>query len=527
MTTAVKSDFGKLRSFFWPIHGHEIKKVLPMFLMLFCINFNYTILRDTKDAIVVNAPGSGAEIIPFLKMYGTVPCAFIFMMIYMKLSNILSRESLFVATLAPFLIFFGLFATVLYPNRDLIHFSASADWLLEHLPAGASGLVAAYRNWTYSLFYIAAELWGSVALSLLFWGFANEITQVNEAKRFYALFLLGAQVAMMISGPTIVWIGQMRTSLPPNVDAWGVALNYLMGFVIVLGLGTIALHHYVRKYVITDPRFFDPTKIKAKKKKTKMGIFESISFLARSRYIACLAVIVLSYGVCINLVEVIWKSQIKLQYPTENEYLEFMGWFSTGTGVATFLMLLFVSSNVVRRYGWLVAALVTPVVLALTGTGFFSFVLFKESLAGFFTTVLSPLHLAVLFGAAQNIMSKSSKYSLFDPTKEMAYIPLDDETKTKGKAAVDVLGARLGKFGGSLIFQGLLIFVGPLAILPPYAFGIMLVVVSGWLVAVFALSKQFNSLMAKREQEEEAKKETEAAAVQSEQVAPAANKAAG
>ena len=33
----------------------------------FAVLFNYTILRDTKDVLVVTAPGSGAEIIPFLK----------------------------------------------------------------------------------------------------------------------------------------------------------------------------------------------------------------------------------------------------------------------------------------------------------------------------------------------------------------------------------------------------------------------------------------------------------------------------
>ena len=42
---------------------------------------------------------------------------------------------------------------------------------------------------------------------------------------------------------------------------------------------------------------------------------------------------------------------------------------------------------------------------------------------------LTPLMAAVLVGAAQNVFSKSSKYSLFDPCKEMAYIPLDQETQ--------------------------------------------------------------------------------------------------
>jgi len=42
---------------------------------------------------------------------------------------------------------------------------------------------------------------------------------------------------------------------------------------------------------------------------------------------------------------------------------------------------------------------------------------------------LTPLLAAVYVGALQNIFNKSAKYSLFDPCKEMAYIPLDEDTK--------------------------------------------------------------------------------------------------
>jgi AAA family ATP:ADP antiporter len=181
-----------------------------------------------------------------------------------------------------------------------------------------------------------------------------------------------------------------------------------------------------------------------------------------------------------------------------------MGAFSTVVGIVTVLMMLFVGGNAMRR-GWGFAAIITPIVLMLTGAAFFSFVLFQDALMGmvawFGTT---PLYLAVMFGAAQNIMSKSCKYSLFDPTKEMAYIPLDPDSKTKGKAAIDVVGARLGKSGGSLIQQFLLVAVGSVGAMAPYVAILMCAIVGVWIVAVRALNKQFSALTAEREAEKAA-----------------------
>jgi AAA family ATP:ADP antiporter len=511
MAEVTQKQFGKLRSFFWPIHGYELKKVVPLLLMFLCVSFNYTILRDAKDALIVTAAGSGAEAIPFLKLYFVVPIAVVFMIIYAKLSNVLSKQQLFYAAIVPFLVFFGLFAAVIYPLRDVLHPTHSADWLQSHLPSGLMGFVAIYRNWSYGLFYVMSELWGSVALSLVLWGFVNDITRVTEAKRFYTLLGLGANVALLLSGPLIMYFANVRSKLPAGVDAWGVTLNYLMSAVVVAGIILLGTYSWMQKNVLTDPRFYNPNELKKKsKEKPKMGMVESFKFLAKSKYLGCLALLVFAYGVSINIVEVTWKSQLKLQYPNANDYVHFMGMFSTVTGAMTIFMMLFVGGNLLRSKGWTFTALLTPVMILITGTLFFTFVIFKAKLGAMVALMgTTPLMLAVIFGMAQNILSKSSKYSMFDPTKEMAYIPLDPESKVKGKAAIDVVGARLGKSGGSFIQQILLVIFGSLSAITPYIAVILFAIVIAWIVAGKSLGKQFEKLS--HEQEEERKADALAA----------------
>lgn len=519
MANVTDKPFGKLRSFFWPIYSYELKKIVPLLLMFLCVSFNYTILRDAKDALIVTAPGSGAEAIPFLKVWCVVPFAIVFMVIYAKLSNVLSKQRLFYASIVPFLVFFGLFAAVIYPLRDVLHPTQSADWLQNHLSSGFMGLVAIYRNWSYALFYVMSELWGSVALSLVLWGFVNDITRVSEAKRFYTLLGLGANVALLISGPLIMHFAKVRANLPANVDAWGLTLNYLMASVVVSGIVLMLTYAWMQKNVLTDPRFYDAGDVKKRKDKPKMGLVESFKFLAKSKYLGCLALLVFAYGISINIIEVTWKGQLKLQYPNTNDYVAFMGMFSTVTGAMTIFMMLFVGGNLLRKKGWTFTALLTPVMILVTGTLFFTFVIFKSSLSPLTALLgVTPLMLAVVFGMMQNILSKSSKYSMFDPTKEMAYIPLDQESKVKGKAAIDVVGARMGKSGGSLLQQILIVAFGSLSAITPYVAIILFVIVISWISAGKSLGKMFDKLTYEQEQE---KKAEEALVTQSAQAEPA------
>lgn len=152
-------EFTGWRAALWPIHGYELKKFLPLAFIMFCLLFNYTILRDTKDTLVVNSAGAGA--ITFLKLYCVTPAAILFVIIYAKLTNALKRETVFYAVVTPFLVFFGAFAFFIYPNLSLVHPSAETVQALHQAYPRMSGFIDLYAYWAYSLFYVLSEIWGS------------------------------------------------------------------------------------------------------------------------------------------------------------------------------------------------------------------------------------------------------------------------------------------------------------------------------------------------------------------------------
>jgi AAA family ATP:ADP antiporter len=503
-TEKSKSFAAKARDLLWPIYGDEHKIWLPMASMVGLILFNYTVARNVKDGLVVTATGS-SEIIPYLKTTLVLPAAFVFFFIYAKLAGLLKKQTLFYTIIGAFIAFFVLFAAVLYPLHDYLHPKESADALQAMLPAGLKGLVDVYRVWTFSLFYTMSELWGVAVSALMFWQFANDVIRVKEAKRFYAHFYLLANVFVAFSGVVVNRLSQVQQGLPEGVDPWGVSINYLTMVLSFCGLLVLGIYYYLNKFIFNEAylaKVAIERSAKPKKQKLKMSVMESIKHLSRSKYLGLIALLVICYGVTINLVEVTWKGQVGRQFTTGNEYTAFMGYLSGSTGIAT-IIAIFVGSILVRTLGWRFAALMTPLVLGGTGLLFFMCIITPEIVSPLGLMFgISPLLLGVIIGLSQNVLSKSIKYALFDPTKEMAYIPLDDESKMRGKAAVDVVANRFGKSGGGYIQIALLTLIGPLSEIVPYLAVIFAGFITLWIVAVFALSTKFAA--ACREQGENA-----------------------
>jgi AAA family ATP:ADP antiporter len=492
-----RKEFGKLRSFLWPIYRDELAKFIPMFIIFFFVGLNYTLLRITKDTLVVTAPASGAEALPFIKVWAIVPMAFLFTFIFTRVSNRFTREQTFYWMMSIFVAFFVFFTFVLYPYQNALHPHKLADKVQSYLPLGCQGLIAMFRNWTFTSYYVMSEMWSTIIMTVLAWGFANEVTSVSDAKRFYGLFGLALNLSTIAAGVAGASLAGyvFNPNIPFGANGWDQSLFFLNMLIIVSGLICMACFRYIH---LKNGGYNSPTyKAHQTESKIKMGMRKNFSYLAKSKYLVCIALIVVTYNIAINLIEVVWKDQVKELYPNPGDFGAYMSNVLTVIGIVATVISLFVGT-VIRKLNWTKSALISPVILLTTGIAFFSFLLLKDTpgiskFTAFFGT--TPLALGVFFGSMQNVFARVSKYTFFDATKELAFIPLSKESKLKGKAAIDGVGSRLGKSGGSVIHQGLLVVFGTVALSSPVVAGLLFAVIGGWIVAVRSLGKQFNSLV--------------------------------
>jgi ATP:ADP antiporter, AAA family len=499
MTQATAPEFGRVRGYFWPIRSRELRKFIPMLLMAFCIGFAYHILRNMKDSLLVTAPSSGAEVIPFVKVWAMFPLAILVTAIFIKLSHRVSAQRVFYTVLSGFLIYFVVFAFILYPLQDYLHPHDLMDWLQARLPEGLKGFVAMLRYWTFSLFYGMCEMWGAMILTVLFWGFANNVTQVEEARRFYVLLGIGANLSSIAAGQTVCFLAgrNFNPDWPIGIDRWHQTLILLTLAVAAAGILTMLLFRWFNLHVMStgsDPAVHHNQKLE--QLKAKASIRDSFAYLFKSKYLLLVGLIVISYNVTINLTEVLWKSQMRELFPDTNAYSRYMGEVTSVTGIVSTILALAVAGNVVRRFGWTVGAIATPLMMLITSIGFFGCYLTPRDSLGVVAELLgtTPLALIVFFGSAQNCIGRSCKYTVFDATHELAFIPLPREVRTRGKAVIDGVVSRMGKSWGSVVYQVLLLFMGTFSRSAPAVSAILILILSGWSLAIRSLGRQFRQL---------------------------------
>ena len=416
------------------------KKVAPVFILFFLISFVYHILRCLKITLIVKASSSGAEAIPFLKFWFIMPSAILFTAFYVSLAKRPNRKVLIYSILGIFSAFFLIFMTFLYPNKEILYLKCFSDLLSNYLPKNLHGIIPVLYHWPETLFYVMAEMWSIIVLSILFWGFCNEITKLEDAKRFYALIALGANCAGICSGQFMQAVSNFIT------NSWSESITIFLTTVIISCVLIVIIFIKLDKPNLQNIQNIQNFKT------NKISFAESLRYIFKYKYIALLAIMVLGYNIVFNLADVLWIGQVNQRFHSHNELNNYLAQLDSLVGVFSLIIGLFIFSNLINKFGWKITALVPPIVWLTTSLCLY-IVLFTESFAG-----VELNNLILVLGTLQIAIGKAVKYCIFDQIKEITFIPLSIEHQRNSKAVIDGIISRVGKSGSSIILQGFLIF---------------------------------------------------------------------
>ncbi len=425
----------------------EIKKIIPIFSLFFFIAFVYHILRCLKITLIVKADGSGAQVIPFIKFWLVMPSAIVFTYLYAILARHNNRKILIYNILGIFSVFFILFALFLYPNKEQLRFDLLCDFLFYHLPKNFHGIIPILFHWPEAIFYIMAEMWSIIVLSILFWGFCNEITKIEDAKRFYALIALGANCAGIFSGQFMQFISKyVASSWEHSVSIFMITVISSCFFIVIIFMKLNNAHTLDTSSDIMTDQVLPRTE----KSKHKISLSESIKYIFRYKYIALLAIIVITYNIVFNLADVLWIDQLNIRFASASELNNYLAQLDFLVGIFSLIIGIFIFTNMMKKFGWTITAMMPPVVWLITSIALYS-TIFTEKFGFDLNNII------LILGTLQISLGKALKYCIFDQIKEMSFIPLSIEQQRNSKAIIDGIISRFGKSSSSIILQVILI----------------------------------------------------------------------
>ena len=202
-----------------------------------------------------------------------------------------------------------------------------------------------------TIHYILSELWGTISVSFLLWGYVNSITPRAAAKRYYGVLGLGAQAGPIAAGKLVDHIGEM---MGKGDAAFAKTIKYLNAVSLVFMALFAAGYAFMQLYVMKLPQFVDSAADGAKnKKKKKMGIMESIKYCVGNPYVLALGGMVFAYGWCMVVGELAYKEVMKLAKNGDpNGYSQMKGIESMSSSICAAFLMVFVSHNIIRLCGW-------------------------------------------------------------------------------------------------------------------------------------------------------------------------------
>ncbi|MCG7498248.1 NTP/NDP exchange transporter [Vibrio sp. Of7-15] len=443
------------------------KQFILMMTLLSCFTFNTKVLKILKDTLVVANPNLGAQLIPFLKTWALIPFTILIIYIFNKLSNRYSPLRVFQILTSAFLSFFFIYYFFLWPYTPSVLPSGAIDVVYNLLPDGLHSLGLMIEYWPISLFYVMADSWSILFISLIFWNIISQIVPPERAKETYPWFSLDIS-AIVIGFIALFFVLFEKIFLQGLDSAWSFKFSSYMALLISVCLLQLYVFSQLVKREKLPPlpsKKGEGLNVKDKKK------------LIRSPFFIGIAITVFLMEFTDALFDTIWKDVLSRAYPDPSDFSNYLSWVTAINGVLVTFTVFFISRRLLKKYSWTRVAILTPICLALTSTVFFAclfFTSFSTTLAELFS--VRPEAVIVFAGAVQACVMQLAKTTFFDNTRELAFLSCSVEERRIGKSFSDAFATRMGKSTASITQQSLLLLF---VVLPAtYSYMSMLIVLS-------------------------------------------------
>ncbi len=422
------------------IRKEQTQLLLAAFSIVSLLSINYYILRSLRNTLAVTFSSRGAELLPAIQFWALLPVTILVIFGVSALMRRTSQARAFIFTTLSFNLFFILYALFLFPIRSELHAASHIEWLNQWMPS--LGLLV--DNWTLALYYVIAELWKVAVLSVLFFGFLNQRLSISSAKGLYSPILLGASIGGLLAGPLTVWCSSRGAQFCDllEMDKW--QCSFLLMSIALAAISGVALlgFSWLRRHLAVN----EETKSFVDKPMT-ITLLQSIKTLLASPYLLSLAMIVIFEYVAYYLFEIFFLDLLHKVHPDPNAYCAYNGQLIFWSSLLTTCSALIVAPWMLKRFSWRVPALILPTSLAVLSLPFFWCAIFQETLPiQNLSRLLSltPLQLSLTFGSLLFCIARAAKSTVFDASKELAFIPLSSDMQSRGKLAIDGICSRGG-----------------------------------------------------------------------------------
>ncbi|KAM0674033.1 hypothetical protein GVAV_000018 [Gurleya vavrai] len=481
-----------------------------MATMFFLIAYIYSILRDTKDAVVMERQEPAS--IGFLKSTFVTPFSIFVVIMLQKwlmvssVSKILKKMTLIFGC---YFIVYGTliltFQELLEPNKFMSVDAFGDGKMAMRGLQGVYAFILTINFWTSSLLYVTSELWGNIVLSLLFMTYANEICRFKQAMRFIPMFIIGSNIGLFLSGLSMLMFCYLQDNAQYLINRF--VINSIFIICGTFCIFIYFIHQNLEENIIKNAVYTYEGDNK-KKEKPKMSFSEGFKFMMKSKLLLQICFIVLAYNISTNLIDAICKSAIKEHAKVKNlavgsHVMRTQAINQIITALCVIFILCSPMSRCIQILSWTFVGFITPfwaasctvlvLFLSIYNTG-----AFKTNQLGVFNAMFGDMNHYLtaekLCGQAATSGLKIFKYAFFDIAKEAISMRICQSDRAFYKSIYDGICGKLGKGGGSIIQNGVILMSN--AVDPrcgaQYYVVIIAVMVVLWLNAVRYLGNKYN-----------------------------------